>query len=672
MSKPRLDRAITLHRSGQLDQAETEYAALLKSNPGDADAWHLSGLVFAQRGDRSEGRRRIEQAIRIEPQRAAFHFNLGRVLNESGLVDDAIRAYDRALVIDPRQPDALLELARLIAARRDFATAIALIQRALALHPERRDLLIELAGHYLDSGRPDASVATLQRILDRQPGDADIVAAIGQVRVRQGRYEESIALYRQALTLQPDCSLAEDGLIAGYTRLALGRQALAVIDGKLARQPDNLAAQSQRLFLLNYLPELSPVEVASAHLDWGRRLAGRFGQPPRPEPASDAGRRLRIGYVSADFRRHSVAYFIEPVLAGHHREQFEVFAYSSTRNPDEVTQRLAGLADHWRNLGGAPDEAVHQQILADRIDLLVDLSGHTADHRLSVFARRPAPVQLTWLGYPHSTGLPGIDFRLCDALSDPVGKAEPLASERLLRLPGGFLCYRPAAANNAPPEFVPPSRRGQAFTFGSFNHIAKISEPVIAAWSRLLRELPDSRLFLKAPGIGAAAAADRLRSAFAGQGIAPERLQLAGATPDHAAHLATYREVDIALDPFPYNGTTTTFDALWMGVPVLTLRGDRHAGRVGASLLTGIGHPELIAADIDDYVARALALAADPAQLAKLHRQLRDDLRHSPLMDETGFVARLEAAYRFAWQTIADKTTGSAGSTDVSPGPISN
>ena len=668
MSDTRLERAVHLHRSGQFDLAEKEYAALLKSNPGHADAWHLSGLIFAQQGDRAEGRRRIEQAIRIAPQRPAFHFNLGRVLSESGLIDDAIRAYDRALVLEPKQPDALLELARLIASRRDLATAITLIQRALILQPERRDLLIELASYYLDSGQAEASAATLQRILDRQPDDADVLAAIGQVRVRQGRFEESIALYQQALALQPDCSLAEDGLIAGYSRLALGTLALAVIDHKLARLPDDLAAQSQRLFLLHYQPELSPQEVAAAHFDWGRKLNVRSGQPPRPKLAPVAGRRLRIGYVSADFKRHSVAYFIEPVLAGHHREQFEVFAYSSTRNPDDVTQRLAGLADHWRTLGGAPDEAVLQQIRSDRIDILVDLSGHTADNRLGVFARRAAPVQMTWLGYPHSTGLPTIDYRICDPISDPAGEADPLASERLLRLPGGFLCYRPAtAANGATPEFIPPSLRGQPFTFGSFNHLAKISEPVIATWSHLLRERPDSRLFLKAPGIGAASSADRLRAAFAEHGIAPERLRLAGAIADHTTHLASYRELDLALDPFPYNGTTTTFDALWMGVPVITLRGDRHADRVGASLLSGVGHPSLIATDVDDYVARALELANNPAQLVELHRRLRDDLRQSPLMDETGFVTRLEAAYRSAWQTIVDETAEAARPEGISP-----
>lgn len=654
MSDALLQQALALHRGGQLEAAWQAYGRLLDGNAKHADAWHLSGLIAAERGDTTEGRRRIEQAIRLEPQRASYFLNLARLLRQINSIDEAIAAYDRSLVLDPRQPDPLAELARLLVFRGAADAAIALTERAVALQPERRDLRIELAAHLLYTKRYDASAAALEEILKRNPDDADVIAATGQVMIRQQRYDEAIERYGAALALKPDCGLAEDGLVAVFGRLARTAEALAVIDRKLARRPDDAAAQSQRLFLLNYLSALPAAELARQHQAWGQRLVALRAGPGDPPPRRALGtppRKLRIGYVSGDFKRHSVAYFIEPVLAGHDRSAFEVFAYSSTPDPDDVSQRLAGLAEVWRNVLDWPDEQVYELIRRDQIDLLVDLSGHTADNRLGVFARRAAPVQLTWLGYPHSTGLPNIDFRLCDAISDPPGAADALASERLLRLPDTFLCYRPAGPSTGEDaDFVPPSARGKPFTFGSFNHVAKLSPEVIACWARLLHQLPAAQLFLKAPGIGAASTARRLHADFAAHGIAPERVRLAGATVDHAAHLAAYRELDVALDPFPYNGTTTSFDAFWMGVPVVALAGDRHAARVGASLLTTLGHPELVAGGIDDYLAIAAALATDPDRLAGLHRELRRELLASPLMDESAFVARLEAAYREAWQ----------------------
>jgi len=658
MSADRLEQALALHRSGQLAQAAEAYESVLRIDPAHADAWHLSGLVAAQVGNEAEGRRRIERAIALQPARAIYLVNLGRLLRQTNCPADAITAFDRALVLDPRQPEVLVELAELMAARGELAAAIALTARAVTWQPDRRDWRIELAAYLLDAKRFDESASVLQEILDRNPGDADSIAALGQVRARQQRYDDAIALYERALAIQPDCRLAEDGLIASHTRLARTADALRVIDRVLARRPDDAVFRSRRLFLSNYLPDLSPAALAKEHSEWGRRLCQSVVQDSainhRPAPSCAPKERLRIAYVSADFKRHSVSYFIEPVLAGHDRRRVEVFCYSSTHDPDDVTARLSSLADVWRDVRTLDDDALLNRIVADRIDVLIDLSGHTADHRLGVFARRAAAVQISWLGYPHSTGLPTMDYRICDAITDPPGAADALASERLLRLSGGFLCYRPAPSSPTCTDFLPPSSLGQALTFGSFNHVAKLNRDVVTVWAALLRELPSSRLYLKAPGIGAASTADRLRAEFSAAGIAADRLLLGGATPDQATHLAAYRQVDIALDPFPYNGTTTTFDALWMGVPVITLAGDRHAGRVGASLLSALGHPELVADNVEHYLALARQLAGDPARLAMLHQSLRDDLRRSPLMDEAGFVQKLEAAYFHAWQSVGE------------------
>jgi protein O-GlcNAc transferase len=313
-----------------------------------------------------------------------------------------------------------------------------------------------------------------------------------------------------------------------------------------------------------------------------------------------------------------------------------------------VTVRLAALAEHWRSTVGTSDEALAREIGEDGIDILVDLAGHTANNRLLVFAARPSPVQVTWLGYPNSTGLMAMDYRLVDAVTDPNGKADRSASERLLRLAGGFLCYGPPAGA---PDPAPGLGEGKGFiTFGSFNNPAKISGPTLDAWAVLLNELPRSRLLLKGAPLADAPTRALLQARLVERGVAAGRVALRGQMPNLADHLGLYREIDIALDPFPYNGTTTTCEALWMGVPVVTLLGDRHAGRVGASLLTQMGLTELIANSVQEYVKIALALAGRPGHLHGLRRSLRPQMAASALCDAYSFARKMEAAFRTMWQ----------------------
>src|SRR5262249_25869327 len=303
-------------------------------------------------------------------------------------------------------------------------------------------------------------------------------------------------------------------------------------------------------------------------------------------------RLLRIGYVSPDFRQHSVAYFLEPLLRGHDRQQVEVFCYGDVARPDSVTTHLQELADHWLVTVGTSHQALAERIRTDRIDILVDVAGHTAGNRLLVFARKPAPVQVTWLGYPNTTGLKAIDYRLVDAVTDPAGEADAWASESLVRLEGGFLCY--GALTDAPAPTLPPCLGTGTITFGSFNNPAKVSAATFDAWAKLLSRLPQARLLLKGTPFADAATRALFLARLDERGVAAERVDLMGSVSSATQHLALYHRMDIALDPFPFNGTTTTCEALWMGVPVITLRGHRHAGRVGASLLTQIGLTDLI------------------------------------------------------------------------------
>jgi predicted O-linked N-acetylglucosamine transferase (SPINDLY family) len=342
-----------------------------------------------------------------------------------------------------------------------------------------------------------------------------------------------------------------------------------------------------------------------------------------------------------------VAHFLEPVLRQHDRAAVEVFAYAEVVVPDAVTARLRGLVDHWRPTVALDDDDLADQIRRDRIDILVDLAGHTAGNRLPVFARKPAPLQMTWLGYPDTTGLTAIDYRLTDELADPPGRTEALHTEKLLRLPAPFLCYQPKEQTPEPGPL--PAQRNGRITFGCFNHLAKWDETVLGLWADILGRVPDSRLFLRARGVNDPGVTARLAGFFAARGVAAERLEFSGAELSDRDQLACYQQVDVALDPFPYHGTTTTCEALWMGVPVVTLAGEAHVSRVGVSLLSGIGCQQWVAQTDEEYAAIAGRIASDLSGLAKIRTELREKVRRSPLMAAGRFTRNLEQAYRESW-----------------------
>jgi predicted O-linked N-acetylglucosamine transferase (SPINDLY family) len=343
-----------------------------------------------------------------------------------------------------------------------------------------------------------------------------------------------------------------------------------------------------------------------------------------------------------------VSYFFEPLLSAHNPEEVETYCYADVRRPDETTRRLQCLTRQWRSVTDMEDAAVRRQIAADGIDVLVELAGHTADTRLTVLAPKPAPVTVNWLGYPGTTGLPTVDFRLTDAEADPPGASDGWHTEELVRLPHGFLCYRPPT--DAPPVAPAPALSRGFVTFGSFNNPKKVTSRCIELWAAILGAVPTTRLLLKGELFAEEHTRKRVEGQLARAGVALERVDFRTRTAATAEHLDAYGEVDIGLDPFPYNGTTTTCEAFWMGVPVLTLRGGHHAARVGVSLLTRIGLGELIADHPDDYVAKAVALARDRDRLQALRASMRERMRVSPLMDERDFARRFEAALRDMWR----------------------
>lgn len=388
------------------------------------------------------------------------------------------------------------------------------------------------------------------------------------------------------------------------------------------------------------------------HLRWPGALPAPI-TTSRPRADVNSAHRLKIGYVSSDFRTHSVSYFFEPLLQAHDKDVVEVYCYSGGQRPDATTVRLQALAHAWRDIGAMTDAQAAEQIYADGIDILVDLNGHTAQNRLRVFAHKPAPIQVTYLGYPDTTGLRTMDYRITDAWSDPPGD-EVYYTEKLIRLEGCFLCYRPP--DDAPPVATLPALKQGFITFGSFNARAKINEEVITLWSRLLQDIPTSRLLIKNPSLTCSVTRDYLYEQFKTQGITRERVELRGLARSTQDHLATYADIDIALDTFPYNGTTTTCEAMWMGVPVVTLAGDAHIGRVGVSLLHTVGQEDLISRNQDEYLRLARSLAEDRTRLANLRGELRQRMAASPLCDAQAFARKVEASYRDIWSIcLSDK-----------------
>ena len=518
------------------------------------------------------------------------------------------------------------------------------------------------------------------RGIDKLPGVANLHYNLGKLYDDLERYPEAIAQYRRAIEINPKHTLAHTNLGLALREVGQFDDAIESLKRAVALQPATQLLVQNLISTLNYAPDMSPAEIFAAHEKFGlqfERPIARFaprnigvdaetnarhesGAPNNGEANTQSNARdkvsasvsvtrpLRIGYVSPDFRQHSVAHFIEPVLTAHDKKNFDVFCYYNDTVSDDTTLRIQSLVPNWRVLAELSDHDAARKVQEDKIDILIDLAGHTNRNSLMMFARKPAPVQVTWLGYPNTTGFSCMDYRITDALCDPVGMTDTLHTEKLIRLPDCFSCFTPPA--NSPNVGALAALHGNGIMFGSFNYFIKMNEQVIETWARILGRVANSRLTLKYRSLNSESVQSVVHAAFAKHGVAHERLVLLGNDASQLDHLARYNNIDIALDPFPYNGTTTTCDALWMGVPVIALAGKTHVSRVGVSQLTNIGLPELIAADLNSYVDIAVALANDLPRLAQLRDDLRERMKVSPLMDAPRFTRNLEHAFQEMWR----------------------
>ena len=649
--KTTADKAYDLYFHGEVDEAERVCFSLLASDPSNVEALLLLGDINHGKGALEAALYYLDLATRFQPGLAVIHNNRGTILKTMGQKDGARRAFEKAasLTADYHLPWYNLGLLQQEDGQDD--EALSFYRRALQLKPDHIPSYLNIGTIYTRLKQHDLAREWYFKGLEHAPDDISLLNSLCQSWSQSGRFAEALALAERSLMLKPGQPEAHSNLgsIYGWGGLAAEgvahlRQAIADIEDLTSRRRthDNI------LMIMHYSPHFSPEETAEEHFRWGRLYGGSHQQRPFIREPDDMP--IRIGYVSPDLRMHPVAFFIAPILLFHDRSRFDVFCYADVPKPDHVTDQLKERGVTWRDISGLSDEQVMETIVGDKIDILVDLAGHTAGNRLMVFAAKPAPIQVTWLGYPDTTGLGTVDYRITDAVADPPGMTEHLHTESLVRLPGTFLCYPPP--NDAPSVAPASHRENVRITFGSFNNFAKISPEMLNCWATILKEVPESRLLIKALGMEDSWIRQRLETIFSSNSVEPDRLLLVNKTIDIKEHLSLLSEMDILFDTYPYNGTTTTCESLWMGVPVVTLAGESHVSRVGASLLTSVGLPELIANSEEEYREIAIRLASDKERLAAYRNSLREIMLHSSLTDAAGFTRNLEHAFQSMWQKL--------------------
>jgi protein O-GlcNAc transferase len=575
-----------------------------------AQHWHARTLACLDAQQFAEAEECCRRLLDLEPRHAKGLANLGFILQSRGAFDDAVRCYRSALESDPALAQVWYNLGVLSGALKQGAAAIEQLRRATQLEPGRAEWQAALGSAYEAEGRPVEALACIQSAIRLDADFAPAHESLGILLANAGEAEAAIPAFRRALALDP------------------------------ARQ----SISSNLLFALNYISSVEPETVFQEHRAWAERCSGSLPVAAHANRA-DPDRRLRLAYVSPDFRQNAVFFFIDPVLQHRDRSRFEVICYSDVEAEDALTTRLLGMADGWHSTAWLSNEAFAERIRADAIDILVDLAGHTAGGvRMPMYARKPAPVQVTWLGYLNTTGLRTMDYRLADWHACPA-EMDRYHSERVVRLPDSQWCYAPVPGG---PEVGPlPALETGSITFGSFANLPKVTAEVIALWSRVLQEVPRSRMVIVGRGMGQLS--ERFAERFARCGVEASRIEFREFMA-MKEYLSFHNRVDINLDTFPFTGGTTSLHSLWMGVPIVSLAGRHVPSRGGASILSVLGMEELIAATPDQYVAIAASLARDLHQLGHLRRGLRARLEASPLCDGIRFARNIEAAYRKMWR----------------------
>jgi predicted O-linked N-acetylglucosamine transferase (SPINDLY family) len=631
------------HRNaGQFAEAEPIYRRILVQQPQSADAHQLLGVVVYALGRRNEAIELFGKAAALDPSRSDYQFNLGVLLGEVARWDEAIAAYQRAVALRPDFAEAQFSLAEALLAAGRLDEAVAAFQAERSIRPDHAQTHYHLGGIFAKQKKWPEAIAAFERATELNSSDAQWFYELGNAHAANKRMEDAATAYRRGLEIRGDVALLHNNL--GMALKELGRldEALACFDRALKIEPGNVIFDSNRVYTVQFHPAYDGKRILAENILWEERHARPFYASQKPhdnDPSPE--RRLRIGYVSPDFHNHCQVFFTIPLFSNHDHEKQEIYCYADLSVEDEFTDQLKKHADVWRPTAGNSDEQIAEKIRADKIDVLIDLTMHMAFGRLGVFAQKPAPVQITWLAYPGTTGVRAIDYRLTDPYLDPVGRHDDFYIEETIRLPETFWCFSPLTSKPAVNEL--PALKNGYVTFGCLNNFCKINDGLMKIWGETMRAVPNSRLLMLA-----SEGPTRERT-IDGLGVSPDRVQFVG-YQTRRDYLATYLQIDLGLDTFPYNGHTSSLDSLWMGVPVVTLVGETAVSRAGLSQTSNLGLTDFTANSPAEFVKLAAKWSGDLPKLAALRAGLREKMRLSPLMDAKRFAGNIQYTYRELWR----------------------
>ncbi len=666
-------------RAGRLGEAEAGCRKVLGSDANQVDALHMLGCIAQRTGkhelaERLVGRaiavkpraeqlhcslgsifhsqRRYDRAIaafgaalRLNPSYASAHGSVGNVLADSGRLDEAVASYRAAIALSPDDAAVCNNLGSVLAEQRKWEEAKRAFHGAIAANPHFAEARYNLANVLVREGQADAAIAEYRAALRLKPDYPDAISNLGSVLMWQGHSALAIAEYRRAIAVQPDYLQAHNNLGNALKDQGELEAAMESYRRAMVLRPDNAIAHSNLVFSLQFSPDCEAGAVHREQTSWNRLHAWPLRAFRAPHRNSrDLARRLKVGFVSPDFCNHPISYFVIPYFETHDSASLEVYCYSSVWRSDDVTERFRKCANAWRDVSAVSDAALAELIRADGVDILVDLTMHSAGNRLPAFARKPAPVQVSWLAYPAGSGLETMDYRLTDAQMDPQADEGGSFCERPIRLPDAWCCYSPIG--DFPEVAKAPALEAGHVTFGSLNNFCKVNTSVLECWARLLAGTPASRLLMLCPE---GDCRSRVIGMFDAHAVAADRIEFVTfrAWEDY---VRLYQHIDISLDSFPCNGMTTTCHALWMGVPVITLNGATPFSRAGLSILTTIGMREWVGDNKERYVRIAGELASDIPRLVETRATLRERMRSSPLMDAPRFARNVEDAFRTMWR----------------------
>jgi protein O-GlcNAc transferase len=635
------------HSIGNIDAAVISLKKAITNQPHFAEAYNNLGNSLQEQGNIDEAIESYQEAISIKTDFAEAYSNLGNVLQKQSRLDEAVACYQKSILIKPDQASSYSNIGSALQKQGKLDEAVGNFQKAIAYRPDYAEAFCNLGDTLHEQEKLDKAVASYQKAIALNPGYAEAYNNLGITLKEQVKLDEAIASYHKAIAINPSYVEAHSNLGVSFQEHGKFNEAVASYQKAITIKPDHKEAYSNFLFLISYYSLYSNSETLKYHQFWDK-VNGKLGREKSFSHTNDkvADKKLKVAYLSPDFKQHPVSNFMRGIIQYHNRDNVQVYCYSNVAAPDSITEEFQKYADIWRESLDLSDFDLAQQIYNDEIDILIDLSGHTNENRLKVFTYKPAPIQTTYLGYCTTTGLQAMDYWLTDPLLTPENTPEE-SVETVVHLPSCWVCYKP---NINPPISMSDRGSDKGVVFGSFNHLSKISSAVAMVWSQILFSMPAAKLMLKTKQLISLDEQERISQVFAKFGIERERLIL---QKDSSSYLEDYGLVDIVLDPFPRTGGATTADALWMGVPVITLAGQRMIERQGVSLLSAVGKKEWIAESVDEYISKAVELAKNGIRDSEQRLSLHNRVVNSPLCDYNNFVNGLEAAYRKMWHSIS-------------------